>query len=454
MAKIKTKYVCTYCGFESLKWLGKCPDCNNWNTFTEEVIEKKKTKVNEIEIQNTTVFKLKDVEIQDELRLLTNIEEFDRVVGGGLMKNSVTLIGGDPGIGKSTLIMQVADSIKRKVLYVSGEESSNQIKQRADRTNISSDDIYLLTTTDVEIVIQKINEIQPELVVIDSIQTIFVSSLDNAPGTVTQIRESASLLINEAKKKGFCLILIGHVTKDGFIAGPMILEHMVDTVLFFEGDKNFNFRLIRSLKNRFGSTNEIGVFQMTGKGLLEVRNPNEIFLSETNENLSGSVVTAVMEGSRAILLEVQALTIKSNFGNPQRVATGFDLRKLSILIAVLEKRINLKLSNTNIFINMVGGIKIDDPAADLAVCCGIISSYYNLNIKPKTVLVGEVGLNGEIRSVTDIQKRISEAEKLGFKTIYIPFQNSKNLNNFKNIKVFPIKNLKDILKEIFNEKDK
>lgn len=449
MQKIKTKYICTNCGYESPKWLGKCPDCEQWNTFSEEQVTKNKSKSTNV-ISNVKPIKITDIEIEKEERLITNIDEYDRVMGGGIMKNSITLVGGDPGIGKSTLLMQVADKINKTVLYVSAEESANQIKQRAKRTNVNNQHLYILTAPEVEIITEKINELKPELVIIDSIQTIYLSNIENSPGTITQIKECAQALINEAKTKGFCLIFIGHVTKEGNIAGPMVLEHMVDTVLFFEGDKNLNFRIIRSLKNRFGSTNEIGVFQMTESGLVEVKNPGEFFLSDEIEETNGSVVTAIMEGSRPILLEVQALTTKSNYGIPQRVTTGFDLRKLSILIAVLEKRLNLKLSAANIFINMVGGIKIDDPAADLAVCCGIISSFMNLKVKNKTVVVGEVGLNGEIRAVTDISKRISEAEKLGFERILIPNQNFKNLEKKFNINVIPVKNLKDINKEIFH----
>ena len=447
MQKIKIKYVCTNCGFESPKWLGKCPDCGSWNTFSEEKVSK--TKNNQQTSLNIKPVKITDIKIETEERIITNIGEYDRVMGGGIMKNSITLVGGDPGIGKSTLLMQVADKINKTVLYVSAEESANQIKQRANRTNINNEHLYVLTSPEVEIIMEKIKELKPELVIIDSIQTIYLSSLENSPGTVTQIKECAQTLIQEAKSKGFCLIFIGHVTKEGNIAGPMVLEHMVDTVLFFEGDKNLNFRIIRSLKNRFGSTNEIGVFQMTESGLVEVKNPGEFFLSDEMEEVNGSVVTAVMEGSRPILLEVQALTTKNNFGIPQRVATGFDLRKLSIIVAVLEKRLNLKLSTANIFINMVGGIKIDDPAADLAVCCGIISSFLNLNVKSKIVVVGEIGLSGEVRAVTDINKRISEAEKLGFETIYIPKQNFKNIEKKFIINVIPIKNIKDITKDIF-----
>lgn len=448
MQKIKTKYICTNCGYESPKWLGKCPDCEQWNTFSEEQVTKSKSK-NTIVTSNIKPIKITDIEIENEERLITNIDEYDRVMGGGIMKNSITLVGGDPGIGKSTLLMQVADKINKTVLYVSAEESANQIKQRAKRTNVNNQHLYILTAPEVEIIKEKINELNPVLVIIDSIQTIYLSNIENSPGTITQIKECAQALINEAKTKGFCLIFIGHVTKEGNIAGPMVLEHMVDTVLFFEGDKNLNFRIIRSLKNRFGSTNEIGVFQMTESGLVEVKNPGEFFLSDEMEETNGSVVTAIMEGSRPILLEVQALTTKSNYGIPQRVATGFDLRKLSILIAVLEKRLNLKLSAANIFINMVGGIKIDDPAADLAVCCGIISSFMNLKVKNKTVVVGEVGLNGEVRAVTDITKRISEAEKLGFDRILVPNQNFKNMEKKFNIDIIPIKNLKEINKEIF-----
>ena len=343
------------------------------------------------------------------------------------MPGSVILLGGDPGIGKSTLAMQAAANISSNVLYVTGEESPKQIKLRALRLKIKSDNFFILAETNLNNILSSIKEAEPSVVVIDSIQTMHSEQFDNSPGTVTQIRECTSLLMEEAKKGHFAVILIGHVTKEGIIAGPKVLEHIVDTVLQFEGESNHSFRILRSQKNRFGSTNEIGIFEMHENGLAEVKNPSELFLSDREKNVSGSVITASVEGTRPILLEVQALVTPSNYGNPQRVTTGFDSRRLSILLAVLEKRANLRLSANNVFLNMAGGVRIMEPAVDLAVCCSIASSLLDKIIDNKSVMIGEVGLGGEIRSVGNIEKRIQEAEKLGFKRIFIPGNNLKGL---------------------------
>lgn len=446
MSKLKIKYVCSNCGYETLKWLGKCPECEEWNTFSEELVDSKKT--SNVLTSTLNIVKLDEIVETEEKRLQTNISEFDRVLGGGFMQGSVVLIGGDPGIGKSTLVMQSAAIIKGKVLYVSGEESVSQLNQRAKRLKLHTSNLYILAVTEIELIESAINKISPDVVIIDSIQTMQRSELDNAPGTVTQIRESANHIMQLAKSKNFVAVLVGHITKEGYIAGPKLLEHMVDAVLQFEGDRNHNYRILRSLKNRFGGTNEIGIFEMHEDGLVEVKNPSEIFLSEHSADSTGSVITATIEGSRPVLLEVQALVTPSNYGNPQRVATGFDYKRLSILLAVLEKRVKLRLSTANVFLNIAGGLKIFEPAADLAVCCSIASSFKDKAPKEGYVAIGEVGLGGEIRSVSQIEKRIQEAEKLGFTNIIIPKTNYKTVKGKYSINVIPVKNVFDALVEM------
>ncbi len=445
MSKTKIKYICSNCGYESLRWLGKCPECESWNSFTEEIIETSKRQTTQYKGKSQAL-KISEITAYEEDRIKTGIGEFDRVLGGGLMPGSVILLGGDPGIGKSTLAMQSAANLKHRVLYVTGEESAKQIKLRAGRIKIKSDDFYILAETDLSPIIASMNELQPSVVIIDSIQTMYRSELDNAPGTITQIRECTALLMEEAKKRHFSIIIIGHVTKDGTIAGPKLLEHIVDTVIQFEGENNHSFRILRAQKNRFGSTNEIGVFEMHESGLSEVKNPSELFLSERDKETSGSVVTSSIEGTRPILLEVQALVTPSNFGNPQRVTTGFDQRRLSILLAVLEKRAGFRLSANNVFLNMAGGVKILEPAIDLAVCCSIASSLLNKVADNSTVVVGEVGLGGEIRSIGHIEKRIQEAEKLGFKRIIVPGNNKKGIKKGEKIEVILIDNLTEAIK--------
>jgi len=448
MSKTKIKYVCSNCGYESLRWIGKCPECDSWNTFVEEIIETSARQKTEYE-GRVSLHKINEITAAEEDRIKTGINEFDRVLGGGLMPGSVVLLGGDPGIGKSTLAMQAASNIKDKVLYVTGEESEKQIKIRASRLKVKSDEFYVLAETDLNPIIKAINELKPVLVVIDSIQTMYRSELENSPGTVTQIRECTSLLLEDAKKKHYSVLIVGHVTKEGFIAGPKLLEHIVDTVIQFEGESHHSFRILRSQKNRFGSTNEIGVFEMHEDGLSEVKNPSELFLSEREKESSGSVVTASLEGTRPILIEVQALVTSSNYGNPQRVTTGFDQRRLSILLAVLEKRGSLRLSANNVFLNMAGGVKIDEPAVDLAVCCSIASSLLDKTANNNCVVVGEVGLGGEIRTVSQIEKRIQEAERLGFKKIIIPQNNLKGLKQNDSIKIIPAANLSTAIEGIF-----
>ena len=440
MSKTRIKYICSNCGYESLRWLGKCPECESWNSFTEEIIETSKRKISTAKTK-VTVTSINEISATEEDRVKSNIPEFDRVLGGGLMPGSVILLGGDPGIGKSTLAMQAAANVKEKVLYVTGEESEKQIKLRSSRLHLKSENFFVFAETDLVHIIAAINNVEPAVVVIDSIQTMYRSELENSPGTITQIRECTSLLMEEAKKKHYSVIIIGHVTKEGMIAGPKILEHIVDTVIQFEGETNHTFRILRSLKNRFGGTNEIGIFEMREDGLKEVKNPSELFLSERDRKIPGSVVTSTMEGTRPILIEVQALVTPSNYGYPQRVTTGFDQRRLSILLAVLEKRANQRVSSNNIFVNMAGGVRISEPAVDLAVCISIVSSLLDRNVDNQTVVIGEVGLGGEIRSVGNIEKRIQEAEKLGFTKVMIPENNAKNTKSSRKIRIESAENI-------------
>ena len=446
MKKTKTKYICSSCGYESLKWLGKCPECDSWNSFTEELIEENKRKPKaykgKINIQS-----IKEITADEKDRIISGIVEFDRVLGGGLMQGSVVLLGGDPGIGKSTLAMQTTAKLTDKVLYVTGEESTKQIKIRSQRLNINSDNFFVLAETNLSVVISAVKEVSPAVVVIDSIQTIYREELDNSPGTVTQIRECTSVLQDVAKKNNICVIIVGHVTKEGMIAGPKILEHIVDTVLYFEGNSNYSYRILRAQKNRYGNTNEIGIFEMKQSGLEQILNPSKIFLSNTENKAPGSVVTSTIEGTRPLLIEAQALVTPSNFGYPQRVSTGFDQRRLSILLAVLEKHGNLKLSSSNVFINMAGGVKIYEPAIDLAVCCSIASSLADKEVNNKTIVIGEIGLGGEVRSVGNFDKRISEAEKLGFETAIIPNGNFKEVKS-KKMKIVGVNSVREALGKI------
>jgi DNA repair protein RadA/Sms len=447
MAKPKIKYICSNCGYETIRWLGKCPECESWNSFTEEFVEtsKRKPVISKSKYELNTI---ETISADEEDRIKTGIKEFDRVLGGGLMPGSVVLLGGDPGIGKSTLAMQATAKIKQKVLYATGEESEKQIKLRASRLKLNSPEFYVHAETNLSDILGAINQLSPAVVVIDSIQTMYRNELDNSPGSITQIRECTSLLMEEAKKRNYCVLIIGHVTKEGMIAGPKLLEHMVDTVIQFEGESNYSFRILRAQKNRFGSTNEIGVFEMHEEGLREVTNPSELFLSEREKQTPGSVVTSSIEGTRPILLEVQALVTPSNYGYPQRVSSGFDQRRLSILLAVLEKRANIRVSATNVFVNIAGGIRITETAADLAICSAIASSLTEKIIDNQTIIIGEVGLGGEIRSVGHIEKRIQEAAKLGFKSAIIPSGNKKELKSLGGISVNTFDNLDQVVRSI------
>jgi DNA repair protein RadA/Sms len=450
MNSIRKKFVCQNCGYESIQWLGKCPSCGQWNSFAEEFEKKQKSK-NSRQKSETTLVNISTINektINKAFKFKTNIKEFDRVLGGGLISGSVVLIAGDPGIGKSTLVLQAVSNLKEKVIYVTGEESLEQISLRAGRLKLKNENLYILAETNLNQIIEILEQEKPSIAVIDSIQTIYRDELESSPGTIGQIRECTSALMDFAKKNNVAIIIIGHITKDGLIAGPKALEHIVDTVIQFSGEKNYSFRILRAIKNRFGSTNEIGIFEMHEDGLKEVENPSQVFLAEREYGASGSVVTSIIEGTRPILVEVQALVTPSGYGMAQRVTTGFDSRRLSILLAVIEKRLNFKLSQQNVFLNIAGGVEIDEPAADLAVCCAIISSIKDIPADSLTCAVGEVGLGGEIRSISNLEKRIQESQKLGFKKIITPNQKINfNLNELK-IKVTQVKTLKEAIKEL------
>ncbi|MSP64075.1 MAG: DNA repair protein RadA [Ignavibacteria bacterium] len=441
--KLVTKYLCQQCGYLSPRWIGKCPNCNEWNTFVEEVVESKRGRKQSSVNSNIKPVSINDVQSQIDIRIFTSIGEFDRVVGGGIVTGSVVLIGGDPGIGKSTLMLQIAEGIQLgKVLYVTGEESIQQIKLRMQRLTKSNRDIKLLAETNLEIIREVIEREMPSVVIIDSIQTMYYPQLESAPGSISQVRESTALITSLAKEKNISVLLVGHVTKDGTLAGPRVIEHMVDTVLQFEGERHYAYRILRSLKNRYGSTNEIGIFEMRDNGLREVSNPSEIFLANRSNNVSGSAVVATLEGTRPLLVEVQALVTPTNYGMPQRTVTGFDLRRLQMLLAVLEKRLGYRMGAHDVFVNVAGGIRIDEPAADLGIISAVVSSLTDKPISQDYVIIGEVGLGGEIRTVAQMERRILEAEKLGFKKIIIPQQESKT-QKFKKIEVIGISNLKN-----------
>ncbi|MCX5702490.1 MAG: DNA repair protein RadA [Candidatus Omnitrophica bacterium] len=434
MMKTKTVFSCQNCGYQSPKWIGRCPDCNSWNSFVEEdyIAPSSKTK-ERISLYKDEPVLLRDVEVKEGIRLKTNILELDRVLGGGIVEGSVVLIGGDPGIGKSTISLQVSNNLTRQghtVLYVSGEESVAKTKLRAKRLGASREEgnLYIVNQTDLSLIIEYIKKIKPAVVIIDSIQVIFEPTISSSPGSVSQVRECSGILTQLAKTSGTSIFIIGHVTKEGTIAGPRVLEHVVDTVLYFEGDRFSVYRILRAVKNRFGSTNEIGVFQMGTGGLEEVKNPSEIFLAERSKGISGSIVVSILEGSRPLLVEIQSLVSKSSFGYARRRAQGFDYNRLTLLVAVLEKRLGLHLEAEDIFVNVVGGIKIEDPAADLAVAMSIASAFREQLLLSDMLVLGEVGLGGEVRSISQALSRIKEAEKLGFKHCILPRSNYKSLD--------------------------
>ncbi len=450
--KTKTVYFCQSCGFESPKWLGKCPACGEWNTFAEEKVTVGKKSAGRDKSQPVILpIKLSEIEPLAEPRIHMPSEELNRVLGGGLVAGSLTLIGGEPGIGKSTLLLQNILSIRnKKILYVSGEESATQLKLRADRLGKVSDNTLILCETHLDNIFTQIENVKPQLLIIDSIQTIATDQVESAAGSVSQVRECAAALLRYAKESGVPVILVGHINKDGAIAGPKVLEHIVDTVLQFEGDRQYLYRILRSIKNRFGSTSEIGIYEMVQKGLREVKNPSEMLLSENrDEEMSGISIGVTIEGVRPFMVEVQALVSSAAYGTPQRSVTGFDQRRLNMLLAVLEKRARFKLGQKDVFLNMAGGLKVIDPAIDLAVVAAIMSSNFDVAISRKTVFIGEVGLSGEIRTVTRIEQRVAEAEKLGFEAAVIPKGNLKGVKDKFSIKLIEVGKIEEMLRYIF-----
>lgn len=454
MAKVKSVYVCQNCGNEAAKWVGKCPACGEWNTYVEEVIRQDKGNTTQtggyIPAEKAKPQRIQEVETSEEVRDDTGNNEFNRVLGGGIVPGSLTLIGGEPGIGKSTLVLQIVLNIKgKRTLYVSGEESSKQLKLRADRLNIQNNpDCYIVSETSLENIFVHIKNVQPDLVIIDSIQTISTEMAESSPGSVSQVRECSAAILKFAKESGTPVILIGHINKEGNIAGPKVLEHIVDTVLQFEGDQHYMYRILRSIKNRFGSTAELGIYEMQQSGLREVSNPSEMLLSNNHEGLSGTAIGAAMEGIRPFLIEVQSLVSTAAYGTPQRSTTGFDIRRLNMLLAVLEKRIGFKLAQKDVYLNIAGGLKINDPAIDLAIISAILSSNMDIAIDSQTCLAGEVGLSGEIRPINRIEQRISEAEKLGFKRIIIPEFKNISLKS-RSIEVLCARKVEEAFKYLF-----
>ena len=448
MAKSKKSiFFCQNCGHEENKWLGQCPVCREWNTFVEEPVSFSKS-ASAKQIKDVEVVALKHVETDQEERIKTKIEELDRVLGGGIVPGSLLLVGGDPGIGKSTLLLQVCQRLcedKHQVLYISGEESLKQIKLRANRMGEFTEDLLLLCETNLEIVKNVIQKRKPEVVIIDSIQTMYSEEVASAPGSVSQVRESTNVFMQLAKGLGISIFIVGHVTKEGTVAGPRVLEHMVDTVLYFEGDRHASYRILRGVKNRFGSTNEIGVFEMRQNGLVEVENPSEFMLNGKPENASGSVVACSMEGTRPILIEIQALVCSSNFGMPRRTAAGTDYNRVNLLMAVLEKRVGIHLSNYDAYVNIAGGIKMNEPAVDLGIVMAVVSSYKNQPIDEKTIVFGEVGLSGEVRAVNMPEQRVVEAKKLGFTTCIMPEVSREVVKNIKGIKIIGVKTINEAL---------
>ncbi|MBN1621059.1 MAG: DNA repair protein RadA [Endomicrobiales bacterium] len=450
-SKVKTIFRCQECGYASPKWLGKCPDCGKWNSLAEE-------KEARIEASgqarsligfSSEVVNINEIATENFTRLATGIDEFDRMLGGGVVPGSLVLLGGQPGIGKSTLMLQVSARLSNnnnlKTLYISGEESLSQVKNRADRLKIKSETLYLVSETNLENILNAVTKVEPQVVVVDSIQTTYRQDLSGAPGSVGQVRECAAELLRFAKSRGITIFLLGHVTKEGSIAGPRVLEHIVDTVLYFETERQQIFRVLRSYKNRFGPTSEIGVFEMKDDGLREIKNPSEIFLQERSKDTPGNVVVCTIEGTRPLLLEVQALVTRTNFGLPRRMVTGYDLNRVILLIAVLEKRLGLHLESQDIFVNVVGGVKIKETGIDLGIACAIASGHGNFVASSDTVILGEVGLSGEVRSINQAGPRLNEAEKLGFKRAFVPKTNLKNLNYKGRLKIFGVSDVKEAI---------
>jgi DNA repair protein RadA/Sms len=454
MAKVKSSFFCQSCGAQSGKWIGKCPSCGEWNTYVEEVLQKEEKgnwKSTSTQISNKPKI-IHEISYSEEHRIITSDKELNRVLGGGIVPGSIVLIGGEPGIGKSTLMLQIAlNLVKYKVLYVSGEESEQQTKMRAERLGIKGNNCFILTETSTQNIFKQIEILQPEILIVDSIQTLHSSFIESGAGSISQVRECTAELLKYAKETGTPIFLIGHITKEGTLAGPKVLEHMVDTVLQFEGDRHMVYRILRTTKNRFGSTSELGIYEMSGVGLREVSNPSEILISQREEELSGITIGATLEGNRPLLIEIQSLVSPANYGTPQRSSTGFDAKRLNMLLAVLEKRGGFRLGTQDVFLNIAGGLRVEDPAIDLAVCASIASSYNDKFIPNYICFAGEVGLGGEIRAVTRIESRISEAEKLGFKEIFISKYNKKglDLSKFK-IKIHAAAKMEDIFDNLLH----
>jgi len=446
----KTVFFCQNCGFESTKWLGQCPECKEWNTFTEEVITPLSQK-KEKELKKVETHTLSEITVDAKQRQSTGMEEFDRVLGSGIVSGSLILVGGDPGIGKSTLLLQTCRNLSQtdtRLLYISGEESLQQIKIRADRMGDFTDNLAFLCETNLSIIDSVIRRTKPDVVIIDSIQTMYNEAVASAPGSVSQVRESTSVLMQLAKGLDITIFVVGHVTKEGVVAGPRVLEHMVDTVLYFEGDRHASYRILRSVKNRFGSTDEIGVFEMVTEGLREVKNPSEFMLEGRSTDGSGSVVACAMEGTRPLLLETQALVTRSNFGMPRRTSAGVDYNRVNLLMAVLEKRLGYRLGDFDAYVNIAGGIRLNEPAVDLAVCMALVSSFKDITIDRETVLFGEVGLGGEVRAVSMADQRIREAKKLGFKKVIMPLSNARNIKLVPDFDVIGVSTVKEAVEKL------
>ncbi len=429
--KTKSIYICTECGYESAKWYGCCPGCGEWNCMEEDIRTPSQQKAIKAAVKTVTAQTINEISAEDEIRFKTGMTELDRVLGGGIVKGSLVLLSGDPGIGKSTILLQICEHLGEnlRVLYVTGEESARQIKLRAKRLGVQTDNLFIMCQTDVQSIVEYVKSDKPDLIIVDSIQTMSVSEVTSSPGSVTQVRESTNMFMHCAKDLGIPTIIVGHVNKDGNIAGPKVLEHIVDCVLYFEGERHLSYRILRAVKNRYGSTNEIGVFEMLDKGLREVPNPSLMLISGKPKNTAGTCIACVMEGSRPILAEVQALVVASNYGNARRMATGFDYNRMSMLLAVLEKRAGFFMNNCDAYINIVGGLRLDEPATDLSVALAMISSFKDTPIRDDTLVIGEIGLGGELRSVSNCEQRIKEAERLGFKRCIIPRHNLKTISD-------------------------
>jgi DNA repair protein RadA/Sms len=452
--KKETLFVCQNCGHTTGKWLGKCPECGEWNSLVEEKSQTSRRSGgrNGFKLRDVSAVPFTEIEPQDDVRIPSGVTEFDRVLGGGIVPGTLVLIGGDPGIGKSTLLLQVADKLSASravVLYISGEESERQIKLRGERLAVEAKNVFILPETNLENIINEIERLKPGAIIVDSIQTVFSSAIESAPGSVSQVREVAHQFLMLAKNRGIPIFLIGHITKDGAIAGPKILEHIVDTVLYFEGERHHNHRIVRAVKNRFGAANEVGVFEMTGTGLMPVANPSQMFLQERPQNVAGSIVTACMEGTRPLLVEIQALVSGTKYGTGRRMTQGLDQNRVALLIAMLEKRASIQLTGDDVFVNIAGGLEVDEPAADLGVVTAIVSSFKNVNVDPHTAVFGEIGLTGEVRGAMQASVRAREAQALGFKKIVMPASNVPGLERLLGVRIIGVKSVDEALDELF-----